>query len=74
MSVYTDFDLYLYNVTTGQYVYGSQTLDDNNEGFDITFPSSGHYQIWLSWPTGLTGCDPLWGDLEPSALSWVLFL
>lgn len=46
-----DFDLFLYNQSTNTYVWGSQSLDDNNEGFDFLLNSSGTYVLILAWRT-----------------------
>lgn len=55
-----DFDLFLYNEDEGYYVYTSQSLDDNNEGFDVVIEEEGRHSLYLGWPkdgnTGL-GCD-----------------
>jgi hypothetical protein len=54
-----DFDLFLRNSTTGKWVYGSQSINDNNEGFDVTIPSAwgaGGYQVYVAWPSGAVGC------------------
>jgi hypothetical protein len=52
-----DFDLFLYNANpgNGKFVYGSQSNDDNHEGFDIRISENdpqGVYQLWITWPSG----------------------
>jgi hypothetical protein len=37
----TDWDLFLYDQTTHKYLYSSQSNNDNNEGFDYPFGTSG---------------------------------
>ena len=71
--VSVDFDLFLYSPTLG-YVWGSQSLDDNNEGFDYTIPAGegGRYQIILAWPDGSTGCET-GSTTEPGAYAWAFF-
>jgi hypothetical protein len=64
-SVATDFDLFLLNRTTNSYVYASQSIDDNSEGFDVILPSDGDYEVLLEWPSGNAGCG---GTKEP--ISW----
>lgn len=58
----TDFALLLYKDTSHEYVYGSQTWDDNNEEFDVTIPSAGDYQLlatrWL-WLVLVGACGGL---------------
>jgi hypothetical protein len=55
-TVATDYDLFLYNETTGTYVYSSQSFDDSTEGFDVTIPSDGLYTVYYAWPSGASGC------------------
>ena len=71
--VSVDFDLFLYSPTLG-YVWGSQSLDDNNEGFDYTIPAGegGRYQVILAWPDGSTGCET-GSTTEPGAYAWAFF-
>lgn len=48
-----DLDLYLYNSSTSAYIYGSQSLHDNNEGFDVIISDedgNGDYQLLISRP------------------------
>ena len=52
----TDFDLFLYNETSQKYVYASQSIRDNSEGFDILFQENGSYDIYAAWPKGNQGC------------------
>ena len=56
--VSVDFDLFLRRVDDG-YVWGSQSLDDNNEGFDYTVPQNagGKYEVWVMWPEGELSCE-----------------
>lgn len=54
--VRNDFDLYLYNQSAGRYVFGSQSLDDNNEGFDVVVPEDGDYLVFLAWSTEPSKC------------------
>jgi hypothetical protein len=59
--VRSDFDLYLYNKSAGRYVFGSQSLDDNNEGFDVVVPEDGDYVVFLAWNHEPSKC---FGDLD----------
>ncbi|CAN5486968.1 hypothetical protein BH09MYX1_BH09MYX1_25230 [soil metagenome] len=54
-----DFDLFLYNRSAAQYVYTSQSNDDNNEGFDVVIPSGydGDYRVLVGWPKGASACS-----------------
>jgi hypothetical protein len=45
-----DFDLFLFNKTTSEFVYGSQSLDDNNEGFHVRIDKDGVHEVWVGWP------------------------
>lgn len=58
-----DFDLFLYNATTGAWIVGSQSVNDVNEGFDVVIDSheEGEYEIWLGWPNG---------ESEMESLAW----
>jgi hypothetical protein len=67
--VATDFDLFLFNETTGDYVWASQSESDSNEGFDYTLQSGqgGDYQLIAAWVPG-QNCDG--GSTEPAAYAW----
>jgi len=69
--VSVDFDLFLYNPALG-YVWGSQSLDDNNEGFDYTVQAGegGTYQVWLTWPRDQQSCEGT--DFIPGGYAAVL--
>lgn len=56
-----DFDLFLYNASTGAWLVGSQSVHDVNEGFDVVIDSheEGEYEIWLGWPSGESGTEGL---------------
>lgn len=71
VAVSVDFDLFLYNPALG-YVWGSQSLDDNNEGFDYTVQpgEGGTYQVWLMWPREQQSCEGT--DFIPGAYAAVL--
>lgn len=45
--------------STSDYVWGSQSAYDNNEGFDYTVQSGegGDYELILTWPQGATSCE-----------------
>jgi hypothetical protein len=64
--VATDIDIFLYNATTSSYLYGSQSVDDNTEGFDVTIPSGqgGVYTLYYGLVPG-TGCNGV--TSEPAA-------
>lgn len=54
-----DYDLFLFNRTTGEYVVGSQSFADNNEGYDYTITDAdgeGEYETWVSAIPG-TPCE-----------------
>ena len=55
-TIKNDFDLYLYDKTNARYVFGSQSVDDNNEGFDVVVPSAGDYQVMVAWDQELRKC------------------
>ena len=63
LSVSVDLDLFLYRKPSGgsggSYVWASQSLDDNNEGFDYTIPAGegGEYSLIRMWPHGATNCE-----------------
>lgn len=73
-----DYDLFLYNRTTNTYIYGSQSIDDVNEGFDVIIQSSDLsspkatdvFEIWVSWPSGSTACGG--GTMDEIAWAWAL--
>lgn len=60
-----DVDLFLLSVDSvvgshyeGTWVIGSQSVKDNNEGFDYEIPSQGAYAVVAGWPMNdNTGCD-----------------
>lgn len=59
-STAVDIDLFLRNATTQRYVYGSQSVDDVNEGFDVVIQEAdaeGDYEILIAWPDEAVGCD-----------------
>ena len=72
-AVGTDFDLFLYKAKPGSedYVWASQSLDDNNEGFQYTVQAGeeGPFQIILMWDDD-SGCDG--SQFEPYTLAWGL--
>jgi hypothetical protein len=62
-----------YNATNGRWVYGSQSVDDSNEGFDITIQESdgeGEYWFMAAWPEGVVGCDGATHEGMAWALAW----
>ncbi len=66
-----DIDLFLVNADTGWIAYASQSVDDVNEGFDVTLPEGperGHYELWIAWPEGSEACGG--GSFEP--YGWTL--
>ncbi|MEM1030996.1 MAG: S8 family serine peptidase [Myxococcota bacterium] len=73
-AIAVDFDLLLRRVRsdgTGEYVWGSQSIFDNNEGFDYTVPAGeeGTYEVWVTWPEGSTSCEGT--STEPTGFSLV---
>ncbi len=56
-SIATDFDLFLFDTESTLWVYGSQSVSDNSEGFDVKAPSTSKYAIYLRWPKGAKGCN-----------------
>ena len=60
----TDFDLFLWNEDTSTPFYASQTVDDSNEGFDVTLTEDGNYALYMAWPEDATGCPDI-GKVEP---------
>ena len=58
-----DFDLFLLrhndHPQNDEYVWASQSVYDNNEGFDYTVGAGqgGKYEIILSWPEGSDSCE-----------------
>jgi hypothetical protein len=74
-SVATDYDIFLWNADTHEYLYASQSVSDNTEGFDVTIPSgasasgrswAGKYVVYRAWPKGSGGC----GDAGAEPFSW----
>jgi hypothetical protein len=68
-----DFDLLLYNTANSTYVYGSQSIHDNNEGFDVTISASdgaGSYQLFIAWPDGATDCAGATSTEVGYAVKW----
>lgn len=69
-----DFDLFLFNADTQEYIFGSQSFDDSNEGFDVviqTEDGAGWYEVYAAWPdpvhaTWLSPC----GDEATEPLAW----
>ena len=63
-----DFDLFLWHdgPTNPRPYYGSQTIDDNNEGFDVTLQKGdgGDLSVWVAFPDTATGCAG-GGGMEP---------
>ncbi len=60
LSVSVDFDLFLYRKDGGgSYVWASQSLDDNTEGFDYTVPEGegGEYSLIMMWPLNSENCE-----------------
>ena len=53
----TDLDLFLYNTDARLYVWASQSVHDNNEGFDFKVATSGNYKLILTAPAGVKACD-----------------
>jgi len=73
----SDFDLFLYKKPVGgsggKYIFGSQSVDDVNEGFDVTLTSShgsGDYEIWVSWESGSTCAGHTIESLGWSSARW----
>ncbi len=66
----TDIDVVLVNRTTNQAIYGSQSVTDSVEGFDVTLPSDGEYELYWTNPKGAKGCGG--GGYEPFywAVTW----
>lgn len=65
-----DFDLFLYSASGSEYVWASQSLDDNNEGFDYTVQAGegGTYDVYVAWDKSTPGCDGT--QFEPYAFSY----
>ncbi len=60
LSVSVDFDLFLLrNGEDPEYVWASQSADDNTEGFDYTVGEGedGTYSLIMMWPTGSENCE-----------------
>ncbi|MBX3209164.1 MAG: hypothetical protein KF764_29290 [Labilithrix sp.] len=72
--VATDLDLFLYlkeGPSSGRYIFSSQSVTDNVEGFDVIIPEGGHYEIYWTYPQGTRGCAALGSDgFEP--FSWAI--
>ncbi|MEZ4223014.1 MAG: S8/S53 family peptidase [Polyangiaceae bacterium] len=70
-AVAIDFDLFLFNNSTNEYYWASQSLDDNNEGFDYTLQGGegGDISIILAWPDGAQSCEG--NTVDAGALSWL---
>lgn len=66
------YDLVLYDTTTDQGYYASQTNEDVNEGFDVQIQAGwgGDYQLLLVWPNGMAGCS---GGIDRAALATVVY-
>ncbi len=72
-AVAVDYDLFLYNKTTGKFVAASQSLDDNNEGYDHVISGSdgdGDYETWVVAVPG-TPCGG--AATEPFAYTFIDF-
>jgi hypothetical protein len=67
LPVVPDFDLFIWSPTQG-YVYSSQSVWDNTEGFDIDIAVADTYNLLVAWPAGATGCSG--GTTEP--LAWAI--
>jgi hypothetical protein len=66
VAIATDYDIFLYEQSpTPRWWYSSQSVNDSVEGFDVALPEYGHYQVYLSWPNGSSGCGG--GGSEPFA-------
>lgn len=60
------------------HTYGSQSIDDVNEGFDVIIQGSDvsssaatdALEIWMSWPSGSTACAG--GTMDEIAWAWGL--
>jgi hypothetical protein len=68
-AVAVDLDLFLFSETYG-YVWASQSLDDNNEGFDYTIPAGegDTYSLMMAWPDGSATCEE--AETEPAVYAW----
>lgn len=54
--VETDIDVVLVNRSKNEAIYGSQSVTDSVEGFDVTLPSDGEYELYWTNPKGAKGC------------------
>ena len=70
-AVSVDYDLFLYNETTDQYLWASQSMDDNNEGLDYILQAGegGTIQLIVAWPDGAVSCEGV--QYDPVAFSWI---
>ncbi len=66
-----DFDLFLNNTTTFKWVYGSQSIDNVSEGFDIIVPTAGVHEAWIRWPKTGSGSSCAGGPTENYAFAWI---
>ena len=66
-----DFDLFLNNTSTQKWVYGSQSIDDVSEGFDIIVPTAGVHETWIRWPKTGNGSNCANSPTENYAFAWV---
>lgn len=67
-AVATDIDIFLYNRTANRYVFGSQSLDDSSEGYDVTISAAegeGDFELYYAFPQKSTGCGA--STVEPAA-------
>jgi hypothetical protein len=75
VSIATDFDLFLFNATYQKYIWASQSIDDNNEGFDFTLQDGqdGDIQLIVAWPNEEPQtCEG--AELEPGAWAWRIWV
>ena len=61
-TIKVDYDLFLYNRSTAQFLYSSQSNRDNNEGFDVVASQAGNYELWVGAPVGSVACDGTFND------------
>ncbi len=67
-SVATDIDIFLYNRTANRYVFGSQSIDDSSEGYDVTISDAegeGDFELYYAFPEKSPGCGG--STIEPAA-------
>jgi len=57
-AIAVDFDIFLCNESFSppSCFYGSQSFMDNNEGFDVRLPTSGHWALYYAYDAGSTAC------------------